>query len=252
MKDLTVKNENTDLADLDSVFDGGTGFEGMDSESISLPFLKLAQKLSAQADKQDESYIEGLEAGMFFTSISNKVMGNSVRAIPLSFHRTYVEWKPDRGGFVKVYSVAEFNKIKNQYTNIDGKFIAENGNEVSDTRNYFLMLPDYLEEGIILLSLSSSGISASKKWNALQQQRRLPTGQQAVAYMTIWTLRSTVNKNDKGAWYTVKAENPEWITNGIVKDIKTCRQLVLDYGKSISNIDFGKNTDIDELNNTEF
>ena len=61
----------------------GQGYEDFTANSYQVPFLKIAQPGSPEVKKQNPSYIEGLEAGQFFNSLTKEVYGSKIKLIPL-------------------------------------------------------------------------------------------------------------------------------------------------------------------------
>jgi hypothetical protein len=180
-----------------------TGYEGVDSESLSIPFLKIAQPTTPQASEDDPSHIDGLKPGMFFNSVSGTVYGNELRVIFLGYYRCYTEWSGDQsnGQYAGQWTPEEVKAANLEQDGMELK--TENGNRLVDTRNFFLMLPDHLEEGILLLSMQSTGITHAKRILSRAMAARLPDGNQAPLFGKVWTLKTALNQNDFGRWYQI-------------------------------------------------
>src|SRR5687768_3865814 len=63
------------------------GFEGMDQADVTIARLALAQSMTGVAKKANPDYVEGLEEGLFFNSLTKEVYGKKVRFIPLFFFK---------------------------------------------------------------------------------------------------------------------------------------------------------------------
>ena len=105
-KEIVKKEEEVmDLALTDMDFGGVDGFSGVDSTTSSVPFIKLMQAISPELNKKKPEYVEGAQSGMFINNITKEAYGEVLRIIPVLFERVYVEWLPDRGGFVAQHSL---------------------------------------------------------------------------------------------------------------------------------------------------
>ena len=186
----------------------GSGFENADSDSYAIPFLRILQSTSPQVDEEGPAYVDGAKVGMLLNTVTNELFGKEVKVIPIHYSRDFVEWKPDRGGFVK--SHGNDPSILQKISHIDDKnnSFLENGNVIQDTRNHYLLIADRLELGPIILSLVSTGIKHSKKWMSLMAALRLPNSdKQAPMFAGVWDLQSIRNSNDDGTWYQIGDKN---------------------------------------------
>ena len=72
-KQVAIKKE----AELPSTIlfedDAASGFENVKTQSLALPILKLLQNGSGEAQKRNQSYVEGAEPGMFLNIVTTKL-----------------------------------------------------------------------------------------------------------------------------------------------------------------------------------
>lgn len=74
------------------------------NDDILIPRLALAQAgMSPQLKKQSELFIEGLEEGQLFNTVTNEVYGESAIVIPLFFTKNYIQFQG--GGVLKVVAM---------------------------------------------------------------------------------------------------------------------------------------------------
>lgn len=182
----------------------GQGFEDTDKDSYAIPFLRVLQSTSPQVDEEGPAYVEGAKPGMLLNTVTDTLFGKEIKAIPIHYSRDFVEWKPDRGGFVK--SHGNNPAILDRIVEIDDKnnSFLDNGNIIQDTRNHFLLLADQPELGPIILSLTSTGVKHSKKWMSLMSALRLPgSTKQAPMFAGVWNIQTVRNTNDDGTWYQI-------------------------------------------------
>jgi len=76
------------------------GMEDVDQSDIVLPRLGLCQALSPQKRKSDKAYIENLQEGELFNSVTQEIYGTSLEIIPLFFFKNRIKYFPieDGGG----------------------------------------------------------------------------------------------------------------------------------------------------------
>lgn len=178
----------------------GEGYENLRSEDYQIPFLRVLQSQSTQCIKKSPDYIEGAEPGMFYNNITKELYRDVVRVIPLDCRKIWMEFKPNRGGFVAMHEprsfvpdTTDFSKWKNP----------ENGNIISEFYNFFCLIADCPEDGIIIVPMSGSTIKQAKSWNSQISYVKLPSGKQASYYSSIWELSTAFFENNKGTWYSI-------------------------------------------------
>lgn len=192
--------------------DTNEGFEQMDGSVMALPFLRIVQKLSPQLNKNKAEYIPGAEEGMLYNTLTKQLVDKPVRCIVLRFEHVYIEWKPNRQGFVAMHSIenatrlaldpTKFGKWHNKNTG-DGQTL-ETMNILQETYVYALVLEGHEKDGPIVLSLASSMLKAAKNWNRLMTTHILPDGSKAKPYYLIWSLDTEYTKKDQNDWYVPK------------------------------------------------
>lgn len=184
----------------------GQGFENTSMDDYAVPFLNILQKGSPQVDEDDDAYVKGAKPGMFINSVTNELFGKSIDVIPVGYIRQFVEWLPNRGGFVKAHDdFTIINQTEQKETDNGGRIdVLPNGNIVQDTRLHYVLIVDNLQAGPIILSLTSTGIKHSRKWMTSMGNLLLPESTlQAPMHSSTYTLSLLRNENDKGVWYQI-------------------------------------------------
>ena len=179
--------------------DSMEGFEDINGSTMAIPFVRILQDLSPQLNKKKPEYIEGAEAGDWLNSTTKEVYGPEINVIVLKFERIYIEWKPNRGGFVSYHTPENAERLAVDTT--FGNWKTKEGNELTENYVYMILIEGHEAEGIVVLSLSSSAIKVAKEWNRLMTTHIMSNGQRARPYYLIWKLSSEYKENDKGAWY---------------------------------------------------
>ena len=207
--------ESSEVAvfDDDSLLSGGTGLEEASAGDYAIPFLRVLQSMSPQLKKSDGQYIAEAQEGNFFNSVTNKVYDGDtgVLIIPCAYKKKYIEWIPREkgGGFVSdQHDSAELAKCTKDDS---GKFIMENGNQLVETAEYYSLIAE--EDSApeqVLLSLTSSQLRFSRRWNTMLNKATVNTavGETVQAPMLAYTYRLTSipQSNDQYSWMGLSVE----------------------------------------------
>ena len=193
-----------------------SGFEGINMDTVSIPFIRLLQNLSPQVKKNKPEFIPEAEPGMLFNTVSEKLYTSPLKIVVGKFERFYIEWKPNRGPFVAAHDVVLVETEMMPQLARDENYKLYNpktGNIFMDTYIYYVTMPDAMEEGVCIISLSSSGIKEAKKLNRNLISTMIPgTTQRAMPYFMVWNTNVVEMSNDKGDWYGLKFQFDSFVT----------------------------------------
>ena len=80
----------------------GMGNENVSSEHISVPRVKLLQKMNNEVDPNHSEYIDGAKEGDFINTVTGENYGSSLVVVNAHFKEEYVVWKKrtEGGGLV--------------------------------------------------------------------------------------------------------------------------------------------------------
>jgi hypothetical protein len=212
---MTKKNE----ANFDHFAEFGkdmSGYEGITLETMSIPFIKIVQDISPQLKKSKPEFIPEAEAGMLFNSVSEKLYSPPLKIVVGKFERYYIEWKANRGPFVAAHTPEEVeNKMMMSLARDENYrlYDPKTGNTFADTYIYYILMPENVEEGVCILSMTSSGIKEAKKFNRNLMSTMIPgTTKRALPYFMVWGLEVVEMSNDKGSWYGYKIKFDSFVT----------------------------------------
>lgn len=173
----------------------GQGFENMGADKFSVPMLKIAQPTSSVLTEDGSE----VKAGDFYNSITGKSYGPKVELVPVYFNTTWLEWKPNMGGLVARHKPYSVRVTGDRFTGL--KSLA--GNDIQEAWCYLVLIRGHEDEGIMLLSCTSTNIRHCKTWNSFLSENRLKSGKPAPLFSCYWTLESKKNKNDKGTFFVL-------------------------------------------------
>jgi hypothetical protein len=183
------------------------GMEDVTNEDLLIPRLGLCQALSPQKRKSDSSYIEGLQEGQLFNTVTKEIYGESLEFVMLYFFKNRIKYVPlDDGGGIDCISTngIDGGRISpqgcascrfSQWGN--GATDDENGNDAPECTLYH----NYMSaiEGVPLaVSYKSTGIKISKQILANVRITRLPM------YAKKYKVTVVEMQKDKNVWFEKK------------------------------------------------
>lgn len=173
----------------------GQGFENMSNGEVAVPRLLIAQAMS------DVVTNGSITVGHFYNSISGKDYGESVDAIVCHFQKVWVEWKKNQGGYVATHEVGSIEVTGDNYSGMEHKDAEGNINDVIETWNYLVVLPEHMEDGYMIFGSTRGNLKYLKGWNTQMRYLRTPSGKAAPLFSSVWTLTTGKDQNKKGNTY---------------------------------------------------
>jgi len=188
--------------------DGGTGLGNENvGQHVTIPRVKLLQKMSDEVDKYNSKYIPGAEPGHFLNSLTGHNYGEALYVVSLLFKNEYVVWRTrDAGGGIlgsfTSQSAAE-EAIKKQDKPQDYT--------ITDTHSHVLLVKNpetgELDRTPVIMDFSSSKMRISRNWNSMIG---LKGGNR---FAGLWKLKSVSVTNKAGAQFmNLEAEWVGWAT----------------------------------------
>ncbi len=189
------------------------GFEDIDSSTMAIPFLVILQKGSPQLNKEKSQYIKDAEVGEWFNTVTKETYGQVIRIISLKFEHMYIEWLPERGGFVSYHTPENAARLAD--TMDFGHWKTVNGNDLSESYSYIVLIEGHENEGIMVMSLASSAIKMAREWNRLMTSHTMDNGEKAKPYYLIWNATTEYIENEKGDWYTPIIKFSDYVSKAL-------------------------------------
>lgn len=255
-KELAKKEE--EIKDL-SIFEVEVGQEEQFSrDEVELPFLKLAQKGSAQVDEDKPEYIEGLKPGMFFNTVTGAIYGPEIKVQVHGYFHNYTIFEGPKGNgtYQGTMTTEEFRVFEktNALTRDGGDMThSVEGKDLryQDTHNFIVYLPEHEEDGIMIYPLSSTGCKPARKWNTLQNGRRA-NGRPVKRYATLWELKTAGFESNGFPYKQVSSirPNPLYREDCFVSaDLMALGKSMEDFTKSIkeNGVKYSDEKDTEEV-----
>ena len=189
--------------------DTAKGFENMTQEDLALPFLRILGQLSPQVTEGDAKYVSNAKPGMIYNTVTSELYDGKkgIKVIPCYYKKDFPEWS-DRGDGPGAPVAAHLsNSPVIQTGKRDGsKIRLPNGNYLEETASYYV-LAETKTGGYTpaLITMKSTQLNVSKKWNSMMKTIQIADGKGGFAippmHGVVYNLASTLQKNDKGSWY---------------------------------------------------
>ena len=222
-----------DVSFLSGFGDGGR--DNIQQSDLKNPYLSIAAKTSAAVNKnKKEAYIEGLEVGDFYNTLTKEVYGKKVKLIYLAHAVSWDEYKPGGGDFVGKHRphsilVSETWPMK-----------TKEGNDVKEAYNFVVLICGKEEQGPVLFTLKGSGIKHAKSWLNAMNILRLPESDElAPLFGGIWELESKYNEKSGNDWFTIGVGKDSAVKNAGFITEKTFSDFVkpgLEIAKGMTKI----------------
>ena len=148
----------------------GQGTENIGASDTSRNYLKICTATTKELSAEEP--IDGLKPGVFFSGTLKKVYGKRIEVIVLRYEIKWNIWQPGRGSLVAVVPVGGVKMIKDT----EGHMHDMEGNDIVETQNFYVVLADHPEDGIMVFSLTSTGLKHGRKWNSYILAQKTPDG----------------------------------------------------------------------------
>ena len=189
--------------------DAAKGFENMTQEDMALPFVRILGQLSPQVTDGDAKYIEGAKPGMIYNTVTSECFDGKkgIKVIPCYYKKDFPEWSDRGDGPGAPVAVHLPNSPVIQTGKRDGsKIRLPNGNYLEETASYYVLV-ETKTGGMTpaLITMKSTQLNVSKKWNSMMKTIQIADGKGGFAippmHGVVYNLQSVLQKNDKGSWY---------------------------------------------------
>lgn len=206
-----IKAPNGALMVMDYGNDVGAGLENISSDEISIPFISKLHYVCPQVDPTEAKYIPDAKPGMLLVTSTGEVFDGltvGMDFIPCHRDKNFVEFEPNRGGFVSIKSsddplVLDLLKKQGRFK----KLIMADGHELTETKyiyGLFMPTPDYVFPGV--LGLSSLQIKRYVAFMDVITKIKYPAPNGEMVNPPMWAhrwhLKTVPDSNKKGKFFS--------------------------------------------------
>ena len=184
------------------------GNENVTSEHISVPRVKLLQKMNSEVDPNHSEYIEGAKEGDFINTVTGENYGSSLVVVNTHFKEEYVIWRKrtEGGGLVGNFPT---RKEADDYLEDNGLEVEKH--DITQTHIHTLLRMDEKTQEIsdipFLFDCASSKLKVSRDWNV----QLLKLGGNVNRFSYMWRMSSVPQSNAKGSWVNIDIEPVGWL-----------------------------------------
>jgi|TARA_R110002073_G_scaffold229612_3_gene390474 hypothetical protein len=180
----------------------GAGLEEVGATDVQTPYLRIAQALSPQLKKSGSDYIEGLDQGDIFNTVTKQFWkaDEGVTVLPIYFQLKYNEWVPrsEGGGFVKEHPHDSPDVLAMEQSKDS---VMQTGNELIKTATHLVKVMH--ENGTLenaILDMKGSNLKRSRGWNSLMSMQR-HDGVLLPSYAKTYKVKTNEVSGDQGSWF---------------------------------------------------
>jgi len=206
------------------------GFEGMGREDMTLPRLGLCQSMTPQRKKDMPGYIQGLEEGQWFNTITGENYGDVVFVTPLLFYKTRIRFFPlESGGGIRCQARDFHTGVGDPGGDCDRCSLATFNGTAKPECNKFFNYPALAwkpntmpgTSSLLVVSFKSTGLKAAAAWNSLMQLRRKSM------FTGVYRFSSVTQTNSaKQSWYAPVIKNADWLPANLLALVKGLYETV--------------------------
>jgi len=216
-KEVQTINTQVQLSDVSQEMldameqDAGQGVSYKQEDQL-LPLIYVLQSNSPVTDKRSDSYVGGAEPGHFWlrnsiNPIKDGVLGIDV--IPCEMIRTWIEWQPNRQGFVARHEEPPADmesRVQRDESGREKTVLVRrgNGNLIQDTREFFLLCDGQPYD----LPCTGTKHTFARHWQTFFHQFRHPkTGIELPAFSRKYRITTVPMSNAIGKWFGLKFQD---------------------------------------------
>jgi hypothetical protein len=195
--------------------DAGMGVSFKQEDQL-IPLIYVLQTNSPAVDKRGDNYIDGAEAGDFWLRNAIEPIKSGEEGIvvqPCEMMRTWIEWLPNRQGFVARHDKPPVDMETRKERDDSGRekvvlVRGENGNIIQDTREFFLIV----DGQPFVLPCSGTKHTFARAWNSFYMQFRHPqTNEVMPSFSRKYRLTTVPASNAIGKWFGLKFQDEGYV-----------------------------------------
>lgn len=212
-----------DMAFLDEIAGKDEG-EVLTRDDVSIPFLRILQKLSPQCDADDAAYNPEAKPGMLLNTVTGELIDLKTQVmefVPIMYKRSYIEWIPrkDGGGMVREYPYSEGEFVEKNHTIRDDSnndVIQRGAPEPFGVGNHLLKTHThvirYRVDGgpwsVAVISMTKTQLKTSTQMNALVLNN--PRKGKALRYLHLMKASTVLQSKGDDKWYIWHFDRIDW------------------------------------------
>jgi hypothetical protein len=236
-KEDKIMEVNTNVPEFLRNMKGNRGSEDVAHEDLIIPRIEIVQSLSKVRKKNAPEYIEGIEEGMLYNSVTRKNYGTSIEIVPVVFKREYILWRDQKlgGGFGGAFpSMEEAEEVRATLEKPEEW-------EAVLTHQHFCLVKEENTWGEAVISMAKSKLKVSKIFNSLV---RINGGDR---FSRRYKLTGVLTENKNGQeFYTFKVINLGYVDEPTYRKAEGVYKLIMAGAATADRSYDGMDTDTEE------
>jgi|TARA_R100000426_G_scaffold69016_1_gene48050 hypothetical protein len=219
-----AKKKTAEVVKIDqSIFevDAGLGNSEVDSEVLSIPFLKTNLSNTIQEENR------GCLKGDLYNTVDGQIYDGKkgILVIPCHFQRRWIQWSPiddDQRAPIAIFEKASdcppTERLKKDEKDNKDYLLDGSGHYVEEThQHYVLICKDDGTLDAVMIAMKSTSLKASRNWNALIKTRRFPksdgTSFNPPRFSHIYRLNTVMQSNGTMSYAVWNAKLEKQVSN---------------------------------------
>ena len=219
-----AKKKTAEVVKIDqSIFevDAGLGNSEVDSEVLSIPFLKTNLSNTIQEENR------GSLKGDLYNTVDGQIYDGKkgILVIPCHFQRRWIQWSPiddDQRAPIAIFEKASdcppTERLKKDEKDNKDYLLDGSGHYVEEThQHYVLICKDDGTLDAVMIAMKSTSLKASRNWNALIKTRRFPksdgTSFNPPRFSHIYRLNTVMQSNGTMSYAVWNAKLEKQVSN---------------------------------------
>ena len=219
-----AKKKTAEAVKIDqSIFevDAGLGNSEVDSEVLSIPFLKTNLSNTIQEENR------GCLKGDLYNTVDGQIYDGKkgILVIPCHFQRRWIHWSPiddDQRAPIAIYDKAsdcpKTERLRKDEKDNKDYLLDGSGHYIEEThQHYVLICKDDGTLDAVMIAMKSTSLKASRNWNALIKTRRFPksdgTSFNPPRFSHIYRLNTVMQSNGTTSYAVWNAKLEKQVSN---------------------------------------
>jgi hypothetical protein len=219
-----AKKKTAEVVKIDqSIFevDAGLGNSEVDSEVLSIPFLKTNLSNTIQEENR------GCLKGDLYNTVDGQIYDGKkgILVIPCHFQRRWIHWSPiddDQRAPIAIFEKASdcppTERLRKDEKDNKDYLLDGSGHYIEEThQHYVLICKDDGTLDAVMIAMKSTSLKASRNWNALIKTRRFPksdgTSFNPPRFSHIYRLNTVMQSNGTMSYAVWNAKLEKQVSN---------------------------------------
>jgi len=219
-----AKKKTAEVVKIDqSIFevDAGLGNSEVNSEVLSIPFLKTNLSNTIQEENR------GSLKGDLYNTVDGQIYDGKkgILVIPCHFQRRWIHWSPiddDQRAPIAIYDKAsdcpKTERLRKDEKDNKDYLLDGSGHYIEEThQHYVLICKDDGTLDAVMIAMKSTSLKASRNWNALIKTRRFPksdgTSFNPPRFSHIYRLNTVMQSNGTMSYAVWNAKLEKQVSN---------------------------------------